>query len=200
MRMRILNSEIIHKVGEEVELAGWVNTRRDHGKLIFIDLRDRSGISQLVFIPQSLPKEAFKIAEELRPEWVIQVRGKVKERPKGMENKDMGEMGKYEIEVLEIMAHNESKTPPFDIGTDGYEVNEEVRMKYRYLDLRRDRLARNMKIRSAFIDRARQFLFQKGFLEIETPLLTKSTPEGSRDFVVPSRLHPGKFFALPQSP
>ena len=198
--MRILNSEIIDKVGEEVHLAGWVNTRRDHGKLIFIDLRDRSGISQLVFIPQNFSGDTFKIAESLRSEWVLQIKGRVKQRPKGMENKDMGEMGKYEIEVLEITAHNESKTPPFDIGTDGYEVNEEVRMKYRYLDLRRDRLARNMKIRSAFIDRARQFLFQKGFLEIETPLLTKSTPDGSRDFVVPSRLHPGKFFALPQSP
>ncbi len=197
---RILNQDIVDKVGEEVELAGWVNARRDHGKLIFIDLRDRSGISQLVFIPQNFSPDMFKIAESLRLEWVLHIKGKVKGRPKGMENKDMGEMGRYEIEVLDITSHNESKTPPFDITTDGYEVSEEVRMKYRYLDLRRERLKNNLVLRAKVIKFMRDFLTKGDFVEIETPILGKSTPEGARDYLVPSRLAPGKFYALPQSP
>ncbi len=195
--MRILNKEIINKEIEEVELMGWVGTRRDHGKIIFIDLRDRSGIAQLVFTPTN--KEVYKLADSLRSEWVIKVRGEVKKRPKGMENKDL-ETGQYEIAVnfLEILA--EAKTPPFALDTDGYEVNEEIRMKYRYLDLRRERTKKNLILRHKLVKFIRDFMNDKGFIEIETPLLTKTTPEGARDYVVPSRLYPGKFFALPQSP
>lgn len=196
---RIWNEEIINKVGKEVSLAGWVNVRRDHGKLIFIDLRDRSGISQLVFNPQSIESAQYKIAESLRPEWVIEIKGKVKARPKGMENPDL-KTGQYEIEVLDITGYSESRTPPFDISTDGYEVSEELRMKYRYLDLRRSRVKKNLSIRHRLVKFIRDFMDSKGFIEIETPLLTKTTPEGARDYVVPSRIYPGKFYALPQSP
>jgi len=195
--MRILNNEIINKVGEVVELAGWVATRRDHGKIIFIDLRDISGVSQLVFTPEN--KEVYETVNKLRSEWVIRVKGEVKARPKGMENSAL-EAGQFEIAVnfLEILA--EAKTPPFALDIDGYEVNEEIRMKYRYLDLRRERLQKNLKIRAKIIKFIRDFLTEKGFTEVETPILTKSTPEGARDYIVPSRLEPGKFYALPQSP
>ena len=195
--MRILVREIINKVGEHVLLKGWVAGRRDHGKLIFIDLRDVSGIVQVVFTPGA--SELLEIANRLRQEWVIEIEGKVKERPKGMVNNDI-ETGKIEIEAALLTILNESKTPPFPIDADGLEIGEEVRLKYRYIDLRRSRLQKNIKLRSLFVDKVRQFFFQKEFIQIETPMLTKSTPEGSRDFVVPSRLHPGKFFALPQSP
>lgn len=195
--MRILNKEIINKESEKAELMGWVATRRDHGKIIFIDLRDRSGIAQLVFTPTN--KEVYKLADSLRSEWVIKVKGEVKKRPKGMENKDL-ETGQYEIAVnfLEILA--EAKTPPFALDTDGYEVNEEIRMKYRYLDLRRERLQKNLRNRHQVIKFIRDFLTEKEFIEVETPILTKATPEGARDYLVPSRLEPGKFYALPQSP
>jgi len=195
--MRILNQDIINKIGEEVELAGWVNTRRDHGKLIFIDLRDRSGVSQVVFLPDN--KELHELASKLRTEWVVKIIGKVVQRPENMVNNEI-ETGKFEIQAerLEILA--EAKTPPFEIGTDGYDVNEEIRMKYRYLDLRRERLHKNLKIRARIIKFLRDFLTEKEFIEVETPILTKSTPEGARDYIVPSRLEPGKFYALPQSP
>lgn len=184
-------------VGKEVNLFGWVAIRRDHGKLIFIDLRDRSGVVQVVF---SLSNKGLqKVADKLRPEWVVRVRGKVNARPKKMVNPELS-TGKVEIEPLELEVLNESETPPFPLDTDGHEIDEDARLKYRYLDLRRERLQKNITIRSEFVDRARQFLFKKGFLEIETPILSAPTPEGSRDFVVPSRLNPGKFFALPQSP
>lgn len=195
--MRILAKETINKIGESVLLKGWVAVRRDHGKLIFIDLRDRSGIVQVVFSPGNT--ELLEVANQLRSEWVVEIDGKVKERPKGMVNDDI-ETGKIEIEATGLKILNESKTPPFPLDTSGLDIGEEVRLKYRYLDLRRSRLQRNIKLRSEFVDKVRQFFFKKEFVEIETPLLTKSTPEGSRDFVVPSRLHPGKFFALPQSP
>ena len=190
-------NETKDKIGETVELFGWVNVRRDHGKIVFIDLRDRSGIVQLVFTPQS--EELYKIAETLRPEWVISVKGEVASRPKGMENEEI-ETGKIEIKVREIKVLSESETTPFPLDTPGYEIDEELRLKYRYLDLRRERLQKNIKLRSEFIERVREFLFKNDFLEIETPILSVPTPEGSRDFVVPSRLNPGKFFALPQSP
>ncbi len=182
--------------GKEVNLFGWVATRRDHGKIIFIDLRDRSGIVQIVFTPSS---KDYTIASELRSEWVLRIKGQVKARPDKMVNAEI-ETGKVEIEPEEMEVLNKSETPPFPLDTDGKEIGEEIRLKYRYLDLRRDRLQKNMRIRSDFIDRARQFLFKKGFLEIETPYLSAPTPEGSRDFIIPARLHPGKFFALPQSP
>ncbi len=194
---RISIKDIKNKIGETVELAGWVDVRRDHGKLIFIDLRDASGKVQMVITPQN--KEAHEVAETVRPEWVIEIDGEVKKRPENMVNPDM-DLGDLEIEVKVLKVLNEAKTPAFEIGTDGYEVNEETRLKYRYLDLRRQRLQKNLKIRHRVIKFIRDYLSDRGFVEVETPLLTKSTPEGARDFVVPSRLHQGKFYALPQSP
>lgn len=194
--MRILTEDIIKSEGHKVELMGWVAGRRDHGKIIFIDLRDRSGIAQIVFTP----KEAvYAEAEKLRPEWVVKISGEVRRRPKGSENPDIV-TGEFEVgaQVLEVL--NESETPPFSIDGDGYELDESLRLKYRYVDLRRPRLSRNLKIRNEIAQFIRSYLTEKSFLEVDTPLLTKSTPEGSRDFIVPSRLQPGKFYALPQSP
>lgn len=195
--MRTLTKDTTEKIGESITLMGWVDARRDHGKLIFIDLRDRWGKVQVVFAPKG--GGHLEEAEKLRDEWVIKLTGLVKERPGGMQNPDLA-TGTIEIEATELEIITESKTPPFAINTDGYEIGEENRMKYRYLDLRRERLQKNIKVRSEFVNRVRQFLFAHDFLEIETPILSAPTPEGSRDFVVPSRLHPGKFFALPQSP
>ncbi len=195
--MRTLIKDIINKIGESVEIKGWVDSRRDHGKLIFIDLRDRSGIAQVVFSPK--PEELHSLADKLRPEWVVKIIGKVSKRPRGMENKDI-ETGNVEIcaENLEII--NEAETLPISINTDGYEIGEDVRMKYRYIDLRRKRLQKNIQMRAKIEKFIRDFLFEKDFIEIETPILGKSTPEGARDYVVPSRLESGKFYALPQSP
>src|SRR3989344_2461185 len=195
--MRILTKEIVDKEGKEVELAGWVGARRDHGKIIFIDLRDRSGIAQLVFVPSE--KAVYERVEKLRPEWVISVKGKVAKRPKGMENPDLP-TGQVEVQVnhLEVLA--EAETPPIAVDTDGYEVSEDVRMQFRYVDLRRPRLQKNLRMRHKILEFARDFLTERDFVEIETPILGKSTPEGARDYLVPARLHPGKFYALPQSP
>ena len=180
------------KVGETVELFGWVHTRRDHGKLIFIDLRDRSGIVQVVF-------NNDEKAQALRSEWVIHLTGTVSARPEKMVNADIP-TGKVEIQptALEILA--EAKTSPFPIDTDGYEIDEAQRMEYRYLDLRRPRMQKAITLRHKATMLAREYLNGEGFIEIETPLLTKSSPEGARDFLVPSRMHPGKFYALPQAP
>lgn len=194
---RTLIIETKDLVGKEVNLAGWVNVRRDHGKLIFVDLRDRSGAVQMVFIPSN--KELYDLATQLRPEWVISVRGKVKERPEKMINPEI-ETGKIEIEPLELEIFNKSETPPFPLDTDGYEIGEESRMKYRYLDLRRNRLLKNLSFRHRVIKFIRDYLSEHEFIEVETPIITKATPEGARDYVVPSRLYPGKFYALPQSP
>src|SRR3989344_4142743 len=193
---RIFINETISKVGEKVKVSGWVNVRRDHGKIIFIDLRDRSGLLQVVFAGN---EDLRKLADQLRSEWVISIEGTVKERPENLKNPKI-ETGGVELSAEELEILNEAKPPPFPIDTDGYDIEEEPRLKYRYVDLRRQRLQKNIEIRSKFIDLARQFLFQKSFLEIETPILSAPTPEGSRDFVVPSRLNSGKFFALPQSP
>lgn len=176
---------------------GWVETRRDHGKLIFIDLRDRWGIVQVVFNPKNA--ELLKIAEKLRAEWVVSLEGVVKERPKGMQNTDIS-TGGIEIEAVELEILAEAKTPPFDLSGDGRDIGEENRLKYRYLDIRRKRLRGNLILRDKLISFIRNYLHEKDFIEIETPILTKSTPEGARDYVVPSRLHVGKFYALPQSP
>jgi len=194
---RIFNIETIKYRERKVKVSGWVNKIRSHGKIIFIDLRDYSGILQLVFIPKN--ESLYKIAQKLKPEWVIEVEGKIKERPKEMINSKI-ETGKIELlaEKIEILA--QVKTLPFAVDTLGYEINEEIRMKYRYLDLRRERMKRNLRIRQKVIQLIREFLIKKNFLEIETPILTKSTPEGARDFLVPARLQPGKFYALPQSP
>src|SRR3989344_6519190 len=196
--MRVLSEETLNKIDEEVELAGWVDVRRDHGKIIFIDLRDRSGIVQLVFIPKDNP-DVYKLADTLRQEWVIRVRGKVSERPKGMINDNL-KTGKLEIQVAELEVVGKAKTPPFALDTDGYEVGEELRMQYRYLDMRRQRVAKNIRDRHRVIKFMRDFLSERDFVEVETPGLGKSTPEGARDYLVPSRIYPGNFYALPQSP
>lgn len=198
--MRTLVSETAKKAGETVELMGWVNNRRDHGKIIFIDLRDRSGIVQMVFFPKKEgDNSVYEHAQELRNEWVIKVTGKVSERPASMVNPDI-ETGAVEIQVETLEILNESKTPPFDVTGDGREISEDVRMKYRYLDLRRPRMAKNIKNRAKAQKFCRDYLFEKDFSEVETPVLTKSTPEGARDYLVPSRIYPGNFYALPQSP
>ncbi len=191
---RTLIKETVSKVGEVVLLKGWVNSVRGHGKIVFIDLKDRSGIVQVVF-----SGEILEAAKSLRDEFVIEVEGMVKARPESMINSEI-ETGTVEVEATKLTILNESKTPPFEISKDTSNVEENVRLKYRYLDLRSSRLQKNIKLRSEFVRKAREVLFSKDFTEIETPLLTKSTPEGSRDFIVPSRLQPGKFYALPQSP
>ncbi len=176
---------------------GWVAVRRDHGKLIFIDLRDRSGICQVVFLGGN--KALYEKASQLRSEWVVKITGQVNARPEKLVNPNLA-TGKYEILAEELEILNEAKTPPFDLSTDGTEVSEEVRMKYRYIDLRRERLQKNMRNRDKVIAHMRSFLRGKDFMEVETPILSKSTPEGARDYLVPSRLYHGKFYALPQSP
>ena len=178
-------------------LAGWVSRRRDHGGIIFVDLRDRSGIVQVVFNPELSPG-AYQAADQLRPEWVIQVKGTVKRRPPGSENPAMAS-GDVEIFADEVTVLNPSLTPPFYIADDSG-ADESLRLRYRYLDLRRSPMQRNMTLRHKVVKFIRDFLDARGFLEIETPILIKSTPEGARDFLVPSRLQPGKFYALPQSP
>ncbi|MDO8496155.1 MAG: aspartate--tRNA ligase [bacterium] len=183
--------------GKEVNLFGWVNVRRDHGKIIFIDLRDRSGVIQMVFVPSS--KEIYEKATQLRSEWVIRVRGKVKERPEKMVNPEI-ETGKIELEPLELEVIGMAETSPFPIDNDGRDIDEETRMKYRYLDIRRPRLLKNLILRHKVTNIVREYLSGNGFIEIETPTLTKTSPEGARDFLVPSRYHPGNFYALPQSP
>src|SRR3989344_737250 len=194
---RFLISETAKHIGEKVKVAGWVNVRRAHGKILFIDLRDRSVILQCVFVPSA--KEAYDAAQELRTEWVVELRGQIVKRPEKMVNDNI-ETGGVELSVEELKVLSKAVTLPFDITTDGMEINEEIRMKYRYLDLRRERLKQNLIMRHKVILFMRNFLSQEGFVEVETPMLTKSTPEGARDFVVPSRLHAGKFYALPQSP
>ena len=182
---------------KEIELFGWIDVRRDHGKLIFFDLRDRSGKVQLVVTPSD--QDLHKIAETLRPEWVIRVAGRITARPDNMKNPNepTGEI-EVKVSVIEVLA--ESKTPPFDLASDGREINEESRMRYRYLDLRRPRLKKNLVERARVVKFVRDFLTERGFIEIETPILSKSTPEGARDYLVPSRVDAGNFYALPQSP
>lgn len=195
--IRTLAADIGKSEGKEVTLQGWVEVRRDHGKLIFIDLRDRSGIAQVVFPPNN--KELIEKASKLRTEWVIEVRGTVQKRPKGMENPKIPN-GTYEISAIKLEILNEAKTPPLEVTSDGTDINEEVRMKYRYIDLRRGRMQKNIRNRHKIIQFVRDFLSKEDFIEIETPILGKSTPEGARDYLVPSRVYPGKFYALPQSP
>src|SRR3989344_6600471 len=195
--LRTHTNETKDLIGKEVNLFGWVNVRRDHGKIIFIDLRDRSGVIQMVFVPSN--KEIYEKATQLRSEWVICVRGMIKQRPEKMINPEI-ETGKIEVEPLELEVIGMAETSPFPIDNDGRDIDEETRMKYRYLDIRRPRLLKNLILRHKVTNLVREYLSGNGFIEIETPTLTKTSPDGARDFLVPSRYHPGNFYALPQSP
>lgn len=183
-------------LGEQVSLCGWVHRRRDHGGVIFIDLRDRTGLTQVVFDPDS--PDTFKIAESVRSEYVLQIEGIVRERPEGTVNENM-DTGEIEVLVNKVVVLNKSETPPFPIESD-IEVNEETRLRYRYIDLRREEMQKRMLVRRNVTRHLRNFLDAHDFYEIETPYLTKATPEGARDYIVPSRTHENAFFALPQSP
>ncbi|MCM3587709.1 aspartate--tRNA ligase [Mesobacillus maritimus] len=184
-------------IGESVTLKGWVQKRRDLGGLIFIDLRDRTGLVQIVFNPD-VSKEALEIAEKVRSEFVLSVKGKVLARAEGTVNENLS-TGKIEVAAEEVTIINEAKTPPFTI-TDKTDVSEDLRLKYRYLDMRRPVMFETLKMRHQTTKAIRDYLDSEGFLDVETPILTKSTPEGARDYLVPSRVHPGEFYALPQSP
>ncbi len=185
-------------IGETVELAGWVNRYRDQGGVVFIDLRDRWGITQVVASVDDYPN-AHEIAQKVRGEYVIQIKGTVRARPEGLENPEL-DTGAIEVAAESITILTESQTPPFYIYEEGEEAREAIRMKYRYLDLRRPRMQRNIVLRHSVVKYIRDFLDARGFVEIETPILFKTTPEGARDYLVPSRVHPGQFYALPQSP
>lgn len=187
----------IGDAGSTVTLKGWVNRRRDHGGLIFLDIRDRYGLTQVVCNPEDSP-EAHSVAESIRSEYVVQITGTVRKRPDGTENPRMA-TGEIEVEAAEVVIINAAKTPPFEINED-VEVDESIRLQYRYLDLRKPRMQRNMVLRHKVIKTIRDFLDARDFVEIETPVLIKSTPEGARDYLVPSRVFAGEFYALPQSP
>ena len=183
--------------GQTVTLAGWVHRRRDHGGVVFIDLRDRFGLTQVVINP-TLPKETLDLVSNVRSEWVLQIFGNVQKRPAGMENPKMA-TGEVEVIATDVVVLNQAKPLPFMISSDE-EVEENTRLKYRYLDLRRERMRRNLELRHAVVLFMRKYLSERDFLEIETPSLFKTTPEGARDYLVPSRIYPGQFYALPQSP
>lgn len=196
-RSHTCNDLDLKKVGEDVTLCGWVHRRRDHGGVIFVDLRDRYGLTQIVSDPVNL-KDAHDALNDVRSEYVIQVTGEVRKRPDGQENKNL-DSGEIEVLVKDLKILNPSKNPPFEIDQEK-EVNEEMRLKYRYLDLRRERLKKNILLRHKIIKFIRDFMDKEGFVEVETPILIKGTPEGSREYLVPSRLYPGTFYVLPQSP
>ncbi len=194
---RTLNSKTSELLGQKARVCGWAQIIRSHGKILFIDLRDISGVLQVVITPNN--KEVYDLAKEIRPEWVIAIEGEVKKRPENMVNPKL-DTGKIELEAERIEVFSRAKTLPFPVDGAGYEIGENHRLKYRYLDLRRERLKNNLIVRHKVTQFMREFLAKEGFCEIETPILTKSTPEGARDFLVPSRLEGGKFYALPQSP
>ena len=193
---RSLTKELVNMVGRVATVSGWVNTRRDHGKIVFVDLRDMFGLLQVVFVPGS---KAYDKVAEIRPEWVVLIKGKINQRPEKMLNKEMI-TGTIEMEAIDLEVLNTAKTPPFEIDKSTLGVDEELRLKYRYLDLRSERMNKNISLRHDIIKFIRQYLWSKDFREIETPFLTKSTPEGAREYIVPSRLYPGEFYVLPQSP
>jgi len=187
---------VTNQVGQTVKVTGWVHTRRDHGKIVFIDLRDRSGILQVVFVPDN--PEIYEQAQKLRSEFVVSIVGQINARPQKMVN-DKIATGTVELLATGLEILNEAKTPPFEIDSS-QESGEEIRMKYRYLDIRRERLKNNLIMRHKIVKLVRDYYDNLGFLEIETPALTKGTPEGAREFIVPARLWPGQFYVLPQSP
>lgn len=195
--MRTLIQHLQEHIGTPVTVKAWIDVRRDQGKMVFFDLRDVTGKVQAVVLPNHT--EALAVAQIVRPEWVVEIEAQVNKRPE--RNVKAGVLnGDIELEVLSVTVLNEATTPAFDISTDGYEVGEEVRLEKKYLDLRRARLQRNIKMRHKVIKYVRDYLDKENFLEIETPLLTNPTPEGSRSYLVPSRIYPGNFYALPQSP
>lgn len=184
-------------IGKEVLIKGWIDIRRDQGKMIFFDFRDMTGYVQGVILPGA--KEAHAVGEKTRPEWVVEVKGKVNKRPEKNVQKEK-ENGDIELEILSLTVLNEAETPPINVRGDGREIGEDVRLKYRYLDLRRPRMQKNIRMRGKIISFFRDYMHKNDFVEIETPILMKGTPEGSREYVVPSRLEKGKFYVLPQSP
>ena len=206
MKNRIYIKDLKDNIGKEVILAGWVDVRRDQGKMIFFDMRDMTGRVQCVALPgkEKVPTEgrgssATEIAGKIRPEWVLKISGVVNKRPD--KNVKEGVLnGDVELEVLNIEILNKAETPPIEVTTDGYEIGEEHRLKYRYIDLRRTRMQKNIRYRHKVVKFIRDYLDKENFIEVETPILTKSTPEGARDYIVPSRIWPGTFYALPQSP
>jgi aspartyl-tRNA synthetase len=197
MRSHYCGQTTIDLLGQEVKLAGWVHRRRDHGGVIFIDLRDREGLVQVVVAPEQ--KEAFAKAESLRSEFVVQVKGKVRRRPEGTANPNL-RTGDVEVGVSELILLNRSEPLPFPIDDEYHDVGEETRLHYRYLDIRRPEMLERLKTRATIARYLRHYLDEHGFIDVETPFLTRATPEGARDYLVPSRTRPGSFFALPQSP
>src|SRR3989344_8530398 len=193
---RTLASETPQKIDSTVTLKGWVATRRDHGKVVFFDLRDRSGIVQVVGIPSILDEGMRASLAKVGTEDVVSVTGKVRNRPKHLVNPNLPVTGEIEIQLEKLEIVSPAKELPFPIDTDGYNIEEEIRLKYRYLDIRRPRMTRNLKLRSQVTTFIRNFLTERDFLEVETPILTKTTPEGARDFLVPSRLQKGNFYAF----
>ncbi len=196
---RTLSVETTGKIGEEVLLKGWVDARRNMGKIVFLDLRDFKSKVQVVGVPAELDEGSLEELKRIRPEYVVEIVGVVNERGEKQKNTDML-TGTVEVLAKKVKVLTESKTPPFEVDKDTKVINEELRLKYRYLDLRSERMNKNIKLRYEIIKFIRNYLDKKGFTEIDTPILTKSTPEGARDFLVPSRIHAGKFYALPQSP
>ncbi len=197
MNPRILIKDLSEHVGKEVSFSGFVHARRDHGKIVFFDMRDETGHVQVVLSNKN--EAVFASISEIRSEWVLTIKGLVKARPEKLVNADE-QNGSIEIEALDVQVLNKANTPPFDPTTDTSGINEETRLQYRYIDLRSERMQKNMRMRSEWVRYCRDYLFGERFVEIETPLLTQSTPEGSRDFIIPSRHNPGNFYALPQSP
>ena len=196
---RTLIADTLTKTTSSVILNGWVNSRRDMGKVVFLDLRDRTGIVQVVLVPSELPEDQRGLIKEIRNEYVLEITGEVKTRAANQINPGIP-TGEIEILAKNIVVLNTAKTPPFELDKDTREVNEEVRLKYRYLDLRTPRMQKNIRLRDKIISFFREYMHANDFVEIETPILMKGTPEGSREYIVPSRLHPQQFYVLPQSP
>ncbi|MES2966699.1 MAG: aspartate--tRNA ligase, partial [Patescibacteria group bacterium] len=197
--MRILSTETADKIGQEVLLKGWVNARRNMGKIVFLDLRDREGIVQVVGVPSELDEQSVDLLKDVRPEWVLEIHGVVNERGAKQKNPDMP-TGNVEVLMKKLVILNTAETPPFEIDKDTKGISEELRLKYRYLDLRSQRMLKNLILRDKVETFFREYLHAKNFIEVETPNLTKGTPEGSREFLVPSRIHSGQMYVLPQSP
>ena len=199
LMQRTLIKDTPKKVGEKVLVQGWVHRRRNLGKMIFFDLRDRSGLLQVMVHPNDIGEEGISLAKELRPEFCVGMTGVIQKRSEKNANPEMA-TGAVEMVAKEIIVYSKSATPPFEIENEDRQANEELRLKYRYLDMRNERLSSNLILRNDVIHFIRETLHHEHFLEIETPILTKGTPEGAREFIVPSRLHPRTFYALPQSP